>query len=212
MEERAESAKGERRSLRRPLIFGIALLGAPVVIWKLRPVLNEIFAAMHTRVSVHHAQHSLPGGTRSLTRRPIRSHSCSAGVRSADGRRVPVGSRYMWSPPDPDESSSELYRLIPPRPRSEIREALDAATGRARSVPGCSHETGPESGGVNPAERRGAWLGPFLSNTAANVVGGIIVIIVVALATYFFAHHSSRTIIRQVPASPSETASARPSP
>lgn len=28
---------------------------------------------------------------------------------------------------DPDEPTSELYRLLRPRPRSELREALDAA-------------------------------------------------------------------------------------
>jgi hypothetical protein len=160
------------------------------------------------RVSVRDAQVSLPGGTRSLARRPLRSHACSARVRRVDGRRVPIGSGYMWNPPDRDESTSELYRLMPSRPRSEIREALDAATGRDRSVPGLSHETGPEFGGLNPPKRRAAWLGPFLSNTAANVVGGIIVIIVVALATYLFAHHTSRTVIRQLPASPSAAASA----
>jgi hypothetical protein len=36
----------------------------------------------------------------------------------------------VWSPPDPDESASELYLLMPPRrQRSQIREALDAAHG-----------------------------------------------------------------------------------
>ena len=36
----------------------------------------------------------------------------------------------MWNPPDPYEPTSEPYRLMPPRrQRSELREALDAATG-----------------------------------------------------------------------------------
>lgn len=36
----------------------------------------------------------------------------------------------VWSPPDPDEPGSELYRLgAPRRQRSQIREALDAAYG-----------------------------------------------------------------------------------
>jgi len=36
----------------------------------------------------------------------------------------------VWYPPDPDEPTSELYRLMPPRrQRSQLREALDAAHG-----------------------------------------------------------------------------------
>lgn len=38
---------------------------------------------------------------------------------------------------DPDEPTSELYRLMPPRrPRSELREALDAARGDAPAAAG----------------------------------------------------------------------------
>jgi hypothetical protein len=112
----------------------------------------------------------------------------------------------MWNPPDPDETASELYRLLPSRPRSEIRGALDAASGRDRTVSGPSHEARPESGGLAPAKRRVAWLGPFLSSTAANVAGGIIVAIVIALTTYLLAHHASHTAVRPPPASPSATA------
>jgi hypothetical protein len=35
----------------------------------------------------------------------------------------------MWSPPDPYEPTSELYRIMPSRRRSQLREALDAAHG-----------------------------------------------------------------------------------
>ena len=36
----------------------------------------------------------------------------------------------MWSPPYPDEPTSELYRLMSPRTQpSQLREALDAAYG-----------------------------------------------------------------------------------
>ena len=35
----------------------------------------------------------------------------------------------VWYPPDPDEPTSEIYRLMPPRRPSELREALDAARG-----------------------------------------------------------------------------------
>jgi hypothetical protein len=36
----------------------------------------------------------------------------------------------VWNPPDPDEPTSEIYRLMPPRRHpSQLREALDAAYG-----------------------------------------------------------------------------------
>jgi hypothetical protein len=36
----------------------------------------------------------------------------------------------VWHPRDPDEPTSELYRLMPPRRRtSQLQEALDAAHG-----------------------------------------------------------------------------------
>jgi hypothetical protein len=35
----------------------------------------------------------------------------------------------VWHPPDPDEATGELYRLLPRRRPSELREALDAAQG-----------------------------------------------------------------------------------
>jgi len=36
----------------------------------------------------------------------------------------------VWNPPDPDEPTSEIYWLMPPRRRpSQLREALDAACG-----------------------------------------------------------------------------------
>jgi hypothetical protein len=39
----------------------------------------------------------------------------------------------VWYPPDPDEPTSTLYRLIPARQRpGELREALDAASGTGR--------------------------------------------------------------------------------
>jgi hypothetical protein len=209
VEEHSAPAEREQRNPCGSLVVSIALLGAPVVIWILRPVLSEIIAAVDARVSVHVAQVSPPRGMRSpLTGRRVRSQTRSACVRRGDARRVPVGSGRMWNPPDPDETAGELYRLMPSRPRSEIREALDAATGRDRTVSGSSHEARPEPGGLAPARRTAAWLGPFLSSTAANVAGGIIVVIVIAVMTYLFAHHGSRTVVRQPPPSPSATAAA----
>jgi hypothetical protein len=101
---------------------------------------------------------------------------------------------------DPDEPTSELYRLMPPRrPRSELREALDAATGRDRAAPGL------EAGGPG-AKRTGSWLGPFLGNTFANAAGAILAAIVIAVVSYLFAHHVGHAPARQSPARPSATA------
>ena len=119
----------------------------------------------------------------------------------------------MWYPPDPDEPTSELYRLMPPRPRSELREALDAATGRDRAAPGHYDKAAPAPApepGRPLAKRSGTWLSPFLNNTFASAAGAILAAIVIALASYLLAHHASHTPARQSPARPSATESAHP--
>jgi len=90
----------------------------------------------------------------------------------------------VWSPPDPDEPISELYRLGPtPRPRSQIREALDAAHGIS----------GPADDGpvvvispqqprwrdlavrARPASRRAlAWAGGLATAALAVVIGSLV--------------------------------------
>jgi hypothetical protein len=67
----------------------------------------------------------------------------------------------MWYPRDPDGPASEIYRLMPPRPRSELREALDAATGRGWSAPGRDDEA------ITPAP------GPAADRKAARYAGGL---------------------------------------
>jgi hypothetical protein len=42
----------------------------------------------------------------------------------------------MWHHPDSDEPTSKLFRLMPSRPCSELREALDTATGRDHTAHG----------------------------------------------------------------------------
>jgi hypothetical protein len=46
VEEQSAPAKREQRNPWGPLGVGIALLGTPVVIWILHPVLSEIIAAV----------------------------------------------------------------------------------------------------------------------------------------------------------------------
>ena len=42
----------------------------------------------------------------------------------------PTDPTSMWSPPDPDEPTSEPYRIMPPRRRtSQLQEALNDARG-----------------------------------------------------------------------------------
>ena len=52
----------------------------------------------------------------------------------------------MWNPPDPDEPTSEVYRLMPPRRKpSEVREALDAlgSPGQVREALDVLNGNGP---------------------------------------------------------------------
>jgi hypothetical protein len=111
---------------------------------------------------------------------------------------------------DPDEPTSELYRLMPPRrARSEIREALDAATGRDRAGPGAGEAVPPvgqETGGTG-ARRTGSWLRPFVGSALANAAGTILAAIVIATVSYLFAHYVGHAPSRHQPLTrPSATA------
>jgi hypothetical protein len=207
VEEQSAPAKREQHSPWGPLGVGIALLGTPVVVWILHPVLSEIIAALDARVSVHVAQVPPPRGTRSpLTGRRVRGQARSARVRRGDAQRVPVGPPIGGPPQTPTRPQvSSTASCCPGRAARYAKLSTPQPDQTALSDP--SHEGHPESGGLVP-KRRAAWLGPFLSSTAANVAGGIIVAIVIALTTYLLAHHASRTAVRQPPTSPSATAAA----
>lgn len=79
-------------------------------------------------------------------------------------------SVFMRTPTDPDEPTSEPYRLMPPR-RSELREALDAAAGRGQRD-GTTADianvilAGPDKISERTRRRR-AWF----SGTVQNAVG-----------------------------------------
>jgi len=95
----------------------------------------------------------------------------------------------MWYPPDPDEPTSEVHRLMPSR-RGELREALDAATGRGRQ-PGrdeVAEDAEPvlsRSADENNARPRFA---PFFGSVISNAIGAALATAVVALAVYLWAH------------------------
>ena len=118
--------------------------------------------------------------------RPIRS----ATSRSAAGRgagKLAAWPRYgdpVWSPPGPDEPTSELYRLMPPRrQRSQIREALDAAHGIDSPADDdpivviSPHQPWWRdlAAKARPASRRAAiWAGGLFTAALAVVIGSLV--------------------------------------
>jgi hypothetical protein len=87
----------------------------------------------------------------------------------------------MWHPPDPDEPTSELYRLMPPRRRSEIREALDAATGSERQAGHNAEDSdevilsGPADGNVSWHARPWVrWTGGVATALLVTIVGTVV--------------------------------------
>jgi hypothetical protein len=124
---------------------------------------------------------------------------------------------------DPDEPTSELYRIMPPRrPRSELRQALDAAQGRddlkealaaarsgavgdrANEGDDASTDTGRRRtipAFVRTAPRRALrWVGIVVTGVLIAVVAGLIV-------NYLSSHSSSST---PGPAPRSTSSAARP--
>ena len=100
-----------------------------------------------------------PGGECRLARRPSRSRK--AGGRAA--RVIPV-----WSPPDPYEPTSELYRLMPPRRQADDDDPIVLIS--------------PDLGWwcdlaarARPASRRAAgWALGLFSAALAAVIGSLI--------------------------------------
>jgi hypothetical protein len=86
----------------------------------------------------------------------------------------------MWNPVDPDEPTSELYRLMPPRRRSELREVLDDAAGGA--------ERGDSAAPAAAARGARRTIGSFLGSVTANALGGILAAGGVALIVYLWVH------------------------
>jgi hypothetical protein len=107
------------------------------------------------------------------------------GCQSASTPRSCLRLRYrydVWNPPDPDEPTSEIYRLMPPRRRpSQLREALDVA---------CGTGSGDGDGGLimpprrrwralaakaRPASRRAlGWAGGLATLTLAGILSLVI--------------------------------------
>jgi hypothetical protein len=69
-----------------------------------------------------------------------------------------VSLKHGWDP-DPDEPTSELYRLMPPR-RNQLREALDAAHGTEPPAPAVDLSAATSQPGSGLRQTRSAlrWL------------------------------------------------------
>jgi len=111
---------------------------------------------------------------------------------------------------DPDEPTSEPYRLMPPRrPRSELREALDAAL----HAPGQDQAAAADGGQVSSARR------PALTRTASRrilrwlgtVVTGVLIAVLAALiANYLSGARPASSPPHRSPATPAAIVSSRP--
>jgi hypothetical protein len=82
---------------------------------------------------------------------------------------------------DPDGPTSELYRLLPPRPRSELKEARDAAlvpSARGQVAGEDSSEASSRRGtgfARSAARRILPWLGDVLTGVLIAVLAALIV-------------------------------------
>jgi hypothetical protein len=71
----------------------------------------------------------------------------------------------VWSPPDPYEPTSELYRLMPPRPDDDPFVLISPETPRWRWM----------VAKIKPASRRAAlWAWGLVTAVAAGVIGSLI--------------------------------------
>jgi len=102
---------------------------------------------------------------------------------------------------------------MPPRRRSELREALDAATGGGQD----DHDDVPAADPVlagSPAGRKGAHprLAPFFGGVLSNALGGILTAIALAVAAYLwtYLHHVGHSPAQHPATPPAATATAHP--
>jgi hypothetical protein len=121
----------------------------------------------------------------------------------------PYGS--PWSPPgphDPARPTSDLCRLMPPRRRSELREALDAAAGHGQDDRDDTAAADPAAtdqpvGKKHVLSRRAV----FFEGVLSNALGGILATLIVTLAVFLWAHfHASHPPAHHPPARPAATA------
>jgi hypothetical protein len=123
----------------------------------------------------------------------------------------PSGSTGSSNDPhDSANSASGSRRLVPSSRRSELREALDAATGSGQDD--CGGMSAPDLAADHPdgkprtMPRSAAFFGGVLS----NALGGVLATLIVALAILLWTHfHSSHPPADHLPARPAATATTR---
>jgi hypothetical protein len=119
-----------------------------------------------------------------------------------------LSSLLMWNSTDPYEPTREVYRLMPPRRRSVLREALDAAAGAGhdrQAVDRAEPEPVPSRVPAASPERVRRPIASFLGSVAANALGGILATVAVALAVFLWAHFDHASHPPASPPRPSAT-------
>jgi hypothetical protein len=89
---------------------------------------------------------------------------------------------------------------------SELREALDAATGHGEGVPAPDPATDQPDGKKRTPRR----LAAFFEGVLSNALGGILATLIVALAIFLWTHsHVGHSPANHLPVRPTATATTR---
>ncbi|MDQ2812895.1 MAG: hypothetical protein M3Z75_13720 [Actinomycetota bacterium] len=84
--------------------------------------------------------------------------------------------------------------------RSELREALDAATGHGQDERDDVSVPDPATGQPNSKKRTLRWLAAFFAGVLSNALGGILTILIVALAIFLWTHsHAGHSPANHLP-------------
>jgi hypothetical protein len=121
-----------------------------------------------------------------------------------------VSTESSRDPQEPASSAGDLHRLVPSRPRSELREALDAATGYGQNDHGgvCA----PDPATDLPDGKKRTWprLAAFFEGVVSNALGGVLATLIVALGIFLWTHfHAGHSHAKHLPPRPAATAATR---
>lgn len=118
-----------------------------------------------------------------------------------------VSTESSRDPQDPAGSTSDLYQLVPSRRRSELREALDAATGYGQDDRDGVSALDPATNLPDSKKHTLPRLATFFEGVASNALGGLLATLIVALALFSWTHfHASHSPAKHLPPRPAATA------
>ena len=121
-----------------------------------------------------------------------------------------VSTGSSRAPQDPAGSTIDLYRLVPSRPRSELREALDAATGYGQADHDGVSAPDPATDLPDGKKRTRPSLAAFFEGVVSNALGGVLATLIVALAIFLWTHfHAGHSPAKHLPPRPAATATTR---